>query len=233
MTSAPSAKFISYIRVSTQRQGASGLGLAAQQEAVRQYIQGRGEVLREFCEVESGRKSDRPELAKALALARAQDATLLVAKLDRLSRSVAFVSALWEAGVKFKACDMPEADEFVVNILASVARREVRLTSERTRDALAAAKARGVVLGKTGPANLKRNIEERKMAADAFAERLRREIRGMQVEGMTVAAMVRELNGKGIPTARGGQWQQVQLTRLIARLDSADAAGGETLRGSW
>ena len=94
------------------------------------------------------------ELMKALALAKSKGAVLLVAKLDRLSRSVAFVSALMEAGVKFKACDMPEADEFTVNILAAVARREARLISERTRDALAAAKRRGVELGATGPANL-------------------------------------------------------------------------------
>ena len=208
------------------------MGLEAQRESVRQYLGGRA-VLREFVEIESGRRADRPELMKALALAKSKGAVLLVAKLDRLSRSVAFVSALMEAGVKFKACDMPEADEFTVNILAAVARREARLISERTRDALAAAKRRGVELGATGPANLKRNLEERKAAANAFAERLRREIRGMQAEEMTVAAMVRELNEKGITSARGGQWQSVQLGRVIARLDAEDLTGREALRGSW
>ena len=221
MTNTLSASFVAYIRVSTARQGASGLGLEAQRESVRQYLGGR-EVLREFVEIESGRRADRPELMKALALAKSKGAVLLVAKLDRLSRSVAFVSALMEAGVKFKACDMPEADEFTVNILAAVARREARLISERTRDALAAAKRRGVVLGATGPANLKQKLEERKAAADAFAERLRREIRGMQAEGMKVTAMARELNAKGIATARGGQWQSVQVARVIARLDAED-----------
>lgn len=232
MTKTLPASFVTYIRVSTARQGASGLGLEAQRESVRQYLSGR-EVLREFVEIESGRRADRPELMKALALAKSKGAILLVAKLDRLSRSVAFVSALMEAGVMFKACDMPEADEFTVNILAAVARREARLISERTRDALAAAKRRGVVLGATGPANLKRNLEERKAAADAFAARLSREIRGMQAEGMTVAAMVRELNQKGITTARGGQWKQVQLSRVIARLDASDAIHYDAVRGIW
>lgn len=232
MTNSRPTSFVTYIRVSTARQGASGLGLEAQRESVRQYLGGRA-VLREFVEIESGRRADRPELMKALALAKSKGAVLLVAKLDRLSRSVAFVSALMEAGVKFKACDMPEADEFTVNILAAVARREARLISERTRDALAAAKRRGVELGATGPANLKRNLEERKAAANAFAERLRREIRGMQAEEMTVAAMVRELNEKGITSARGGQWQSVQLGRVIARLDAEDLTGREALRGSW
>lgn len=232
MTNTLPAAFVAYIRVSTARQGASGLGLEAQRESVRQYLGGR-EVLREFVEIESGRRADRPELMKALALAKSKGAVLLVAKLDRLSRSVAFVSALMEAGVKFKACDMPEADEFTVNILAAVARREARLISERTRDALAAAKRRGVVLGATGPANLKRNLDGRKAAADAFAERLRREIRGMQAEGMTVAAMVRELNEKGITTPGGGRWQSVQLGRAIGRLDVADRECGDVARGSW
>lgn len=236
MTATPPIRFVTYLRVSTVRQGASGLGLDAQRVAVEQYLAGvSGQVVAEFQETESGKKSDeaRPQLASALAECKRLGAHLLVAKLDRLARNVHFISGLMRTGVKFVACDLPEANDLTIHLMAAFAEHEAKRIGERTRDALAMAKARGVVLGKTGPANLKRNIEERKTAADAFAERLRREIRGMQVEGMTVAAMVRELNGKGIPTARGGQWQQVQLTRLIARLDSAGAAGRETLRGSW
>lgn len=225
------ATFVVYFRVSTARQGASGLGLDAQRVAVAQHLAGvSGQVVAEYQETESGKKSDeaRPQLALALAECKRTGAHLLVAKLDRLTRSVHFVSGLMQSKVKFVACDLPEANDLTIHIMAAFAEHEAKRIGERTRDALAAAKRRGVVLGKTGPANLKRNIEERKVAADASAERLRREVRGMQAEGLTVAEMVRELNGKGVTTARGGQWQQVQLSRLIARLgamDGVDAAG--------
>lgn len=235
MSAAPPTKFVVYYRVSTARQGASGLGLDAQRTSVDQYLAVvSGEVVAEFRELESGRKSDaaRPELAKALAECKKTGARLLVAKLDRLARNVHFVSGLMQAGVKFTACDLPEASDVYVHIMAAFAEHEAKRIGERTRDALAAAKRRGVVLGATGPANLKRNLEERKAAADAFAERLRREIRGMRGEGMTVAAMVRELNRKGVTTARGGQWQQAQLDRVIARLDAADAVGYKDVPGS-
>lgn len=228
MSATPPTKFVVYYRVSTARQGASGLGLEAQRAAVDQYLAGgSGEVVAEFKELESGRKSDaaRPELAKTLAECKKTGARLLVAKLDRLARNVHFVSGLMQSKVKFVACDLPEANDLTIHIMAAFAEHEAKRIGERTRDALAAAKRRGVVLGTTGPANLKRKIEERKAAADAFAERLRREIRGMQAEGMTVAAMVRELNQKGISTARGGQWKQVQLSRVIQRLGDADTAG--------
>lgn len=230
------SKFVVYYRVSTARQGASGLGLEAQRAAVDQYVAAvSGEVVAEFKELESGRKSDadRPELAKALAECKKTGARLLVAKLDRLARNVHFVSGLMRAGVKFIACDLPEASDVYVHIMAAFAEHEAKRIGERTRDALAAAKRRGVVLGATGPANLKRNLEGRKAAADAFAERLRREIRGMQAEGMTVAEMARELNAKEIVTARGGQWQPVQVGRVIARLDAADATETGAVRGSW
>lgn len=232
----PASKFVVYYRVSTARQGASGLGLEAQRAAVDQYLAGgSGEVVAEFKELESGRKSDaaRPELAKALAECKKACARLLVAKLDRLARNVHFVSGLMQSKVKFVACDLPEANDLTIHIMAAFAEHEAKRIGERTRDALAAAKRRGVVLGTTGPANLKRNLEERKAAADAFAARLRREIRGMQAEGMTVAAMVRELNQKGIATARGGRWQQAQLDRVIARLDAADALCFNETRSSW
>jgi DNA invertase Pin-like site-specific DNA recombinase len=141
-------KFVSYLRVSTQRQGKSGLGLEAQRAAVAGYLNGgRWTVIQELVEVESGKRSDRPKLAEALRLCRLHKAVLLVAKIDRLARNVAFISALMESGVKFVAVDMPEVNELVVHILASVAEGEARAISARTKAALAAAKVRGTVLG--------------------------------------------------------------------------------------
>lgn len=236
MTPVASSKFAVYYRVSTARQGASGLGLDAQRAAVAQYVAAvAGEVVAEFEEVESGKKSDqvRPQLAKALSECKRTGARLLVAKLDRLARNVHFVSGLMQSKVRFVACDLPEANDLTIHIMAAFAEHEAKRIAERTRDALAAAKKRGVELGKTGSANLERHLGERKRLADVFAERLRREIRGMQAEGMTVAAMVKELNSKGVSTAQGGQWQSVQVRRVIARLDFADIKKSEALRGSW
>lgn len=236
MTLPTPSKFVVYFRVSTARQGASGLGLDAQRASVAQYLAAvSGEVVAEFEEVESGRKSDqaRPELAKALAECKKTGARLLVAKLDRLARNVHFVSGLMQSKVKFVACDLPEANDLTIHVMAAFAEHEAKRIGERTRDALAAARERGVELGKSGSANLKRNIEERKDAADAFAERMRREVRGMQAEGMTVAAMVKELNEKGITASGGGRWQSAQLGRVIARLDAADRAQSDGGRGSW
>jgi DNA invertase Pin-like site-specific DNA recombinase len=232
----PASKFAVYYRVSTARQGASGLGLDAQRASVAQYVAAvSGEVVAEFQEVESGRKSDnaRPELAKALTECKKTGAHLLVAKLDRLARSVHFVSGLMQAKVRFVACDLPEANDLTIHIMAAFAEHEAKRIGERTRDALAAAKKRGVELGKTGQANLNRHLGERKATADGFAERLRREVRGMQAEGLTTAEMVRELNAKGITTAQGGRWQQVQLSRVIARLTAADNIKSQIARGEW
>lgn len=213
-------KFVTYYRVSTARQGASGLGLEAQQEAVRQYLNGGDwELVAEFVEVESGRKTDdqRPELAKALALCKREGAQLLVAKLDRLARNVHFVSGLMQAGVKFVAVDLPEANDLTLHIMAAFAEHEAKRIAQRTRDALAAAKARGVVLGRAGSTNLKPNVEERKRAADEFAERLRGMFEGMRVRGLSQRAMVAELNQIGVPAPLGGDWRLSQVQRVIKR----------------
>jgi DNA invertase Pin-like site-specific DNA recombinase len=220
MNACQPSKFVSYYRVSTARQGASGLGLDAQRETVRQFLNGGSwTVVAEFVEMESGRKSDsqRPKLREALAVARSQGARLLVAKLDRLSRSVAFVSQLMESKVKFVACDMPDANDLTIHVLASVAQHEAVCISERTKAALAAAKVRGVKLGTAGLSNLRPNIAARQAAADQFAARLRGLFDGFRVRGLSQRAMVLELNQLGIKAARGGQWSLAQVQRQIAR----------------
>ena len=147
-------RFVAYYRVSTDRQGKSGLGLEAQREAVQSYLNGGSWTLAaEVTEVESGKRNDRPELDRALGLCRLYGATLVVAKLDRLARNVAFISKLMESGVDFVAVDFPQANRLTVHILAAVAKHEAAMISQRTKAALAAAKARGVKLG--NPANLR------------------------------------------------------------------------------
>ncbi|MFM0272384.1 recombinase family protein [Paraburkholderia aspalathi] len=216
-------KFVAYYRVSTQKQGHSGLGLDAQREAVRAYLNGgRHEVLQEFTEVETGKGANalsrRPQLAQALTLCRKTGARLLIAKLDRLARNVHFISGLMESKVKFVAADMPEANELTTHLMAAFAQYEAQRISERTRDALAAAKARGVVLGATGPANLRPNIEARQQAAQSFAQGLSRTLNSFKADGLTQRQMVDELNRLGISTARGGQWTLMQVQRVLARL---------------
>src|ERR1700755_90925 len=151
-------KVVAYYRVCTAAQGRSGLGLEAQRSAVEGYCRGRDcQLLSEFTEVESGKRNDRPELAKALHHAKVTGATLVIAKLDRLSRNVAFLAALQESGTRFVCADMPEANERTIHIMAAVAQAERKMISQRTRDALAAAKARGAVLGNpNGAAALRR-----------------------------------------------------------------------------
>ncbi len=144
-------RFIAYVRVSTQRQGESGLGLEAQQAAVRGYVNGHGELIAEYLEVETGKRADRPQLLKAIAHARRQKATLVIAKLDRLARNVAFTATLMESGADFVATDNPTATRLTIHILAAVAEEEARQISERTKNALAAYKARGGKLGAARP----------------------------------------------------------------------------------
>jgi DNA invertase Pin-like site-specific DNA recombinase len=161
-------RFVSYLRVSTDRQGKSGLGLEAQRKAVEDFLNGGSwKLIDEFIEVESGKRDDRPKLAEALARCRLHNATLVIAKLDRLSRDAHFLLGLQKAGVRFVAADMPEANEMVVGIMAVVAQAERKMISARTKAALAAAKARGKRLGK--PENLKNQ--------DAGRERGRRRAR--------------------------------------------------------
>jgi DNA invertase Pin-like site-specific DNA recombinase len=215
-------QFVTYYRVSTSRQGLSGLGLDAQRQTVSQFLTGGSKtVLNEFVEVETGKGANaldrRPQLRSALELCRKSGATLLIAKLDRLARNVHFVSGLMESKVKFVACDLPEANQLTIHIMAAFAEHEARRISERTRDALAAAKARGVVLGATGPSNLKRHIRERQDAAGAFNARLMPLLNGFVGQGLSRRAMVVQLNDLGIKAPRGGSWSLGQVQRIWMR----------------
>lgn len=217
-------RFIAYFRVSTQKQGASGLGLEAQKEAVGRFLNGgEWELMAEYQEVETGKGSDalakRPQLKAALAACRKEGATLIIAKLDRLARNVHFVSGLMESKVRFVACDMPEANELTIHIMAAFAEHEAKRISQRTKDALAIAKSRGVVLGRAGADNLRPNIEARQKVADNFATKLRSLFDGMKVRGLSQRAMVVELNAIGVPTPKGGAWRLAQVQRIIARLN--------------
>jgi DNA invertase Pin-like site-specific DNA recombinase len=213
-------KFIAYYRVSTQKQGQSGLGLEAQESAVMSYLNGgQWELVGSFTEVETGKGADalarRPQLRAALDQCKKMKATLVIAKLDRLARNVHFVSGLIETGVEFVAADMPHANKTMIQIHAVMSEHERDQISARTKAALAAAKARGVVLGAAGAANLKPNIEERQQAAEEFAGKLAGVIEGMKARGLSQRAMCAELNQLGIKTARGGEWSLVQLQRVM------------------
>ena len=226
----PSLRLVAYERVSTARQGRSGLGLEAQQNAIEEFSTSRGaQVIGRFTEVESGRKADRPELAKALTLAKLTGATLVIAKLDRLSRNAAFLLTLPDSGVRFLAVDMPEANDLTVGIMALVAQQEREAISRRTREALAAARARGVRLGNpNGAAALRRagkGGEALRAAvgrnADAFAEELAPVIASVRAEGvMSLRAIATVLNDRGMLTRRGKRWHVSNVRNLLARVQS-------------
>ena len=214
-------RYIAYYRVSTAAQGRSGLGLEAQQAAVKAFLQGRDHTLVEsFVEVESGRNSERPRLGEALALARKLKATLVIAKLDRLARSVSFIANLMNAGVEFVACDMPAANRLTLHIMAAVGEAEARMISERTVAALQAAKNRGVRLG--NPTNLsdaqaaghKTMVQQ----ADDHAAKVISTIRDI-VHGGTVSVhkIAAQMNERGVPTRRGGQWSGTSILNTIRR----------------
>ena len=221
---------IGYVRVSTAGQGASGLGLEAQQAAIDAYAKAHGaDVVRVYMEVESGRKSDRPELAKALAHAKRSRATLVVAKLDRLARNVAFLSRLMEAKADFVACDNPAANKLTLHILAAVAEAEAEAISARTKAALVAYKARG---GKLGGAlkqcrNLTQAARQRGAKAAGEANRAKADeaysdlapiVAELRGKGRTQVEIAAELNKLGHTTRRGKPWNHVQVGRVLQRM---------------
>jgi DNA invertase Pin-like site-specific DNA recombinase len=216
-------QFVTYFRVSTQKQGASGLGLEAQSASVSQYLNGGlWEVVGSFTEIETGKGADaiakRPQLRAALALCKKLGARLLIAKLDRLARNVHFISGLMESKVKFVAVDMPEANDLTIHIMAAFAEHEAKRIGERTKDALRAAKARGVKLGTAGPANLEAVHVAQINAADGFATGLVPVIDELKAAGLSQRKMVDELNARGLKTAGGSKWSLIQLQRVLARL---------------
>ncbi|TXN00570.1 recombinase family protein [Methylobacterium sp. WL64] len=222
--------FISYLRVSTERQGRSGLGVEAQREAVTRYLNGGNwRIIAEHVEVESGRNNARPALDAALAEARLHRVPLVVAKVDRLTRSVAFLSRLLESGVEVRFCDLPQiegpAGRFMLNQMAAVAELEAGMISARTKAALQAAKARGQKLGghrgqTMAPAVIEAGRAARAAKVDARTADLAPIVAKLQADGVaTAAGIARALTDRGIPTSRGGTtWQVVQVQRLLARL---------------
>jgi DNA invertase Pin-like site-specific DNA recombinase len=215
-----SRRFVAYYRVSTDRQGQSGLGLDAQRKAIADYLNGGAwELVGEFTEVESGKKSERPELARAMDACRKHKARLVIAKLDRLSRNLAFIATLMESGVEFVAADMPFANKLTIHILAAVAEHEREAISERTKAALAAAKARGTRLGNPNPAfALKRMRAARRLQVERFAANVLPVIREIQAAGYDSSnAIAGQLNARKIATARGGRWTHMQVGQILAR----------------
>lgn len=226
-------KVVAYYRVSTKRQGESKLGLEGQQAAIAEFVvRDGGTILAEYTEVESGKSKDRPEMLKAVAHAKRAKAVLLVAKLDRLARNVAFTSALMESGVDFVACDNPHANRFTIHILAAVAEHEAEQISLRTKSALQAAKRRGVKLGSARPGHWDGREDKRQAglvkacqaAARAHTEACHAEysdlypvVKQLRAAGRSLQAIADELNGQGHTTRRGKPWRTVQVMRILER----------------
>jgi DNA invertase Pin-like site-specific DNA recombinase len=207
--------FVSYYRVSTTKQGASGLGLDAQRASVIAHVKGEP-ILAEFVEVESGRKDDRPKLVEAMSYAKKHKAVLCIAKLDRLARDVHFISGLMKSKVEFEACDMPQANKFTVHVMAAMAEHEAEMISTRTKQALAAAKARGTVLG-----GVRHDLGTARAVQTANADARRSNvlpiIESIRAAGVTtLKGIASALNARGVKTARGGEWTATQVSRVIA-----------------
>ena len=223
---ATNGTYVAYYRVSTDQQGKSGLGLDAQRAAVDAYLNGGNWTLVEaFTEVESGRRNDRPELAKALDLCRRKRATLVIARLDRLARNVAFIANLMDADVDVVAVDMPEANRFTLHIMAAMAEHEAALVSQRTRAALQAAKERGRKLGWSIPSRRqeqaqasRRGAAANRANADRHAANVLPVVRDIERAGVTTLQGIADaLNARGIRTARGRRWYPSTVKNLLER----------------
>ncbi|NIB45123.1 recombinase family protein [Pseudomaricurvus alkylphenolicus] len=221
------ARYVAYYRVSTQKQGQSGLGLEAQQTAVREFLAAfGGEVLAEFIEVESGKRADRPEFTKAADYAELANATVLVAKLDRLSRDLHFITSLQKRGIRFKLCDLPEIDQLTIHILAAMAEHEARMISIRTKQALKAAKDRGVVLGNPHlEAQRNRDVSaansHRVQKQRDWQEKIFKVITFLEAseELSTCQAIADALNDRGLRTIRGAEFSVPIVSRLRRQRD--------------
>ncbi len=217
------SSLIAYYRVSTKKQGQSGLGLEAQQTCVANFAQsGHHNIIGAYQEIETGKKAERPELRKALAHAKRKKAVLVIAKLDRLARNVHFLSGLMEAGVDFVCCDIPSANRLTLHILAAVAEDEARRISERTKAALAAYKARGGKLGK--PENLTPKAGRRGAAATSAQARtayaaLLPELRQWRAAGLSYREIAAMLNGGGRTSRIGAPGNRNQVKRVLSRVE--------------
>lgn len=222
--------YVAYYRVSTSKQS---LGIDAQKELVQRYVSSLdgAELIDSYTEIETGKGANaldrRPQLRAALDAAKKRKATLIVGKLDRLSRSTAFVSALLEGGVDFVAADMPAANKVMLQMFAVIAEYERDQIAARTRAALAVAKARGVTLG--NPRNLMPYLAQREQAANEFAQRLAPVVAGFRAQNFSQVEMVEELNRLGVKAPRGGSWSRIQLQRVLGRIQTANAASVETI----
>lgn len=198
--------FVAYYRVSTDKQGRSGLGLEAQTATIESFAaRGGGEIIASFKEVETGKRNDRPELERALTLCRQKKAVLVIAKLDRLSRNLAFIANLMDSRVEFVACDMPEANRLTLHIMAAMAEHEAKATSVRTKEALQAAKARGQVLGRRD-ADVQGMANRRKEQTTQFRSQLYPTIKQMRDAGQTLAQIADTLNRMQVRTANNRTW---------------------------
>lgn len=207
-------RYVAYFRVSTEKQGKSGLGLAAQRTLIERFLSAGDEVIAEFVEVQSGKNDERVELWKAIAHAKKQDAKILIAKLDRFSRKVSFIAGIMEQGIGLVVAEMPHATDFQLHIFAALAQEERRLISERTRNALAEAKKRGVELGRNG----KVLAVQRRQEADARAEALRPVVMPMVEAGLSYSEIARRLNEQGILTVNGRRFHAQQVKAIHDRL---------------
>ena len=229
-------RFVAYYRVSTARQGRSGLGLEAQRQAVTDYLNGgRWKLCAEFTEVESGKRADRPQLEKALAACRVHAATLVIAKLDRLARNVKFIVNLMDSSVDFVAVDMPAANKFTVHVMAAMAEHEAEAISARTTAALAAAKARGVQLGgdrgnlpAVARKGARASVAARQQRAMDRARDLSVVVEELRNEGLTSLRQIAAgLNEREIAAPRGGIWQVGQVANLMKRLRALGPAAAD------
>jgi DNA invertase Pin-like site-specific DNA recombinase len=224
-------KLVAYQRVSTKGQGESGLGLEGQGLAIARHVAASGcTLLATYTEVESGTKSDRPELAKAMTHAKRAGATLVIARLDRLSRNLHFLSGLMESGVDFVACDMPSANRLTLHIMAAVAEDYAKQISDKTKMGLEAAKARGTILGGyraaaaakltpdvTAKGRARAAASRRQGAIDTYSD-LAPAILAMRSEGWSLRAIADRLNTDGHQTRKQAAWSSVQVMRVLSRL---------------
>jgi DNA invertase Pin-like site-specific DNA recombinase len=225
-------KYVAYYRVSTVKQGKSGLGLDAQRKMVTDFVAiNGGEIVKEYTEIESGKCADRPELTKAMKHASLVAGKLLVGKLDRLSRDLHFILSLQKSNIDFQVCDLPGCDSFTIHIYGALAQREREMIASRTKAGLAAAKARGVKLGTN---NLKpelihaasaKGVQIRRQNADEFASRVTPVIEAMLAQGRSLRAVAGELDRLGVQTARGGLWTATAVKNAIGRFNQIEHVG--------